>query len=189
MHLKNGVGAPRKRTVFASYAHDSATHKGNVLTFAQLLIRCGVNVVIDQLARGRQDWSSWAISQMTSADYIVVVASPEYRRAGDGNGPPMLNRGVQSETAVLRDLLHSDRSKWLPRLLPVVLPGHDISEIPLFLQPYTADHYLIDELTEKGVQELLTVIHHPEIPLPRQEMTHAWRVEVRVEVTIFPPEN
>jgi hypothetical protein len=172
-----------KRTVFASYAHDSAAHKEHVLTLAKLLIASGVAVTLDQLAKRRRDWSSWATKEMTSADYILVVASPEYRRAGDGHGPPALNRGVQYETAVLRDLLHSDRETWLPRLLPVVLPGHEISEIPLFLQPHTADHYLIDELTTYGIRELLEVINEDiTVPAPRTEIQE-WTVHVHVRIT------
>jgi hypothetical protein len=186
MHHTVGLGAPQQRTVFASYAHDSLAHKEQVLALAHLLMESGVDVTLDQLAKRRHDWSAWATSNMTSADYILAVASPEYRRAGDGYGSPTSNRGVQYETAVLRDLLHSDRQAWLPKLLPVVLPGHDIDEIPLFLQPYTANHYRIAELTEHGIQELLDVIFRSsvDIPAPRQEV-ESWRLTVRVELTVF----
>src|SRR4051812_50092424 len=87
-----------KRTVFASYAHDSAAHKEHVLTLAKLLIASGVAVTLDQLAKRRRDWSSWATREMTSADYILVVASPEYRRAGGGPAPPPPHPGGQDET-------------------------------------------------------------------------------------------
>src|SRR4051812_49978385 len=107
-----------KRTVFASYAHDSAAHKEHVLTLAKLLIASGVAVTLDQLAKRRRDWSSWATREMTSADYILVVASPEYRRAGGGPRPPPLHPGVEYETAGPRDLLHSDPGKWVPPPLP-----------------------------------------------------------------------
>jgi hypothetical protein len=68
------------------------------------------------------------------------------------------NRGVQSEAAVLRDLLHGDRSTWLPKLLPVLLPGHGVEEIPYFLQPCTANHYKVEEISAQGIEEVLRVI-------------------------------
>jgi SEFIR domain len=163
-------GSIRQRTVFMSYAHDSEEHKREVLTLAQLLVLSGVDVELDQWAGGRrQDWSSWAIIHMTSADFVLVVTSPQYKQAGDGIGVPLVNRGVQSEAAMLRDLLHGDRQEWLPKLLPVVLPGHEIAEIPYFLQPNTADHYRIEELSQEGIRELLEVINGGPVssPLPR----------------------
>ncbi|MCX2954988.1 SEFIR domain-containing protein [Lentzea sp. NEAU-D7] len=145
--------------VFVSYAHDSQEHKHAVLTFASLLTRSGIDVELDQWAVGaRQDWSAWAIQHMIQSDYVIVVASPQYRRAGDGTAPADVNRGVQSEASILRDLLHSDRAKWLPKLLPVVLPGRTIDEIPMFMQPYTSDHYVIDRITFSGVEDLLRTL-------------------------------
>lgn len=150
---------PFSPKVFVSYAHDSEDHKRDVLTLAALLMKCGVDVELDQWVVGRrQDWSAWAIQHMIQSDYVLVVASPHYRRVGDGQLLTGVNRGVQSETAVLRDLLHSDRATWLPKLLPVVLPGRNIDEIPVFLQPYSADHYQITKLTMSGIEDLLRTI-------------------------------
>jgi hypothetical protein len=54
--------------------------------------------------------------------------------------------------------LHSDRAEWLPRLLPVVLPNGSVRDIPLFLQPQIADHYLVREFTVAGAENLLRAI-------------------------------
>jgi hypothetical protein len=59
---------------------------------------------------------------------------------------------------MFRELLQSDRSKWARKLLPVVLPGGSASDIPPFLQPQTADHYLVEEMTVAGAEDLLRVI-------------------------------
>jgi hypothetical protein len=40
-------------------------------------------------------------------------------------------------------------------MLPVVLPGRSVNEIPIFLQPWTADHYLVKHLTVAGAAGLL----------------------------------
>lgn len=154
--VADGRSAP---SVFISYAHDTEEHKDDVRLLARVLEESGVAVELDQWAEGtRQDWSAWHIEQIRTAEFVVVVASPDYRRAGDGSGPPDRNRGIQSEAALLRDLLHSDRLRWVPKLLPVVLPGHRVDEIPLFLQPYSSDHYIVEEISPSGIESLLRVI-------------------------------
>ncbi|MEU5848660.1 effector-associated domain 2-containing protein [Saccharopolyspora shandongensis] len=152
------VDGPRPR-VFVSYTHDSELHKSHVLEFGTFLRKHGIDARLDRWDTDRRrDWYSWAIAEMTTADFVIVVASPVYRQLGDGNGPSDRHRGIQSEAALLRDLLHADRETWLRKLLPVVLPGHDLTGIPLFLQPYSADHYWVTELSEAGADDLLRVL-------------------------------
>ncbi|MCI2420110.1 TIR domain-containing protein [Saccharopolyspora sp. K220] len=156
--------------VFVSYTHDSEHHKKQVLEFGTFLRNTGIDARMDRWDTDRRrDWYSWAIREMTGADYVIVVASPKYRYLGDGNAASPQHRGIQSEAALLRELLHSDRETWLPRLLPVVLPGRGVNEIPLFLQPYTADHYWVTEFSESGADDLLRAITarpgHPRPPL------------------------
>jgi hypothetical protein len=146
--------------VFVSYAHESQRHQGDVLAFATFLRGQGVHAVLDLWsAHDRHDWYAWAIRELTAADYVLVVASPNYRRTGDGSAPADEHRGVQSEAAVLRDLVYGDRPGWLPKVLPVLLPGHGADEIPLFLQPNTASRYEVTSYTTEGAEDLLRVIH------------------------------
>lgn len=145
--------------VFVSYAHESAEHKEQALEFATFLREAGIAAVLDVWsAEARRDWYAWAIREMTDADFVLVVASERYRRSGDGSGPDAEHRGVQSEAALLRELVYSDRAVWLPKILPVVLPGHGIDQIPLFLQPTTASHYVLTSFTTAGAEERLRVI-------------------------------
>ena len=67
------------------------------------------------------------------ADF-VVVASPRYRATGDGNGPNTESRGVQSEAALLGELVYTNRAAWLPKVLHVLLSGRTPDHVPLFLQ-------------------------------------------------------
>ncbi|GAB3491038.1 ATP-binding protein [Amycolatopsis cihanbeyliensis] len=155
----------RAPEVFVSYAHDSATHKEQVLEFSGLLTRHGIEVRLDQWAgHGRRDWYTWAMRCITQSDFVVVVASPRYREAGDGLAAADQHRGVQTEAALLRDLLHANRPVWMPRILPMVLPGRSVEDIPLFLQPHCADHYRISELTAPGVAELVDVLRAGPVP-------------------------
>jgi hypothetical protein len=92
------------------------------------------------------------------ADFVIVVASPLCRVVGDGLVSGRSNLGGQSEMALLRELLHSDRETWTRKLLPVVLPGHTVDDIPRFLQGRTADHYRIADFSEAGAEDLLRVL-------------------------------
>ena len=151
-----GAVAPK---VFVSYTHDSPRHTQQVLDFATFLRGHGVDAVLDRWSNdARRDWYSWAIGEMTGADYVIAVASKKYRATADGLGPGDEHKGAQSEAALLRELVHGDRGRWLPKILPVVLFGHDVDEIPLFLQPNTANHYVVTALTLPGADELLRVI-------------------------------
>jgi hypothetical protein len=146
-------------TVFISYAHDSSAHNSAVLALATLLTNNGIHVEFDRWASvERRDWGAWAIGHITGSDFVIMVASLDYRRIGDGLTATLDNRGAQAETAIIRDLLHSDRAHWMRRLLPVVLPGHEVDEIPMFLQPYCADHYRVTELVDGGITDLLRAI-------------------------------
>lgn len=155
-----------------SYVHESPQHRADVLAFAGFLRSKGVDAVLDVWAdESRHDWSTWAIREMTHAAFVIVVASPTYREVGDGSGPPDRHHGARSEAALLRDLLHGERTTWTPRVLPVLLPGHDIDEVPRFLSPYSVSRYPVTEYTVDGAEDLLRVIHGKpgHVPPPIQE--------------------
>ncbi|WP_191299279.1 SEFIR domain-containing protein [Lentzea cavernae] len=157
------VGASRPSSarprVFLSYAHDDDRHRNLVSAFAAFLTRSGVDVDFDMWLTGeRQDWYAWALDRVTTADFVIVVASPRYRAVGDGTAPGEKNRGVQAEAAVLREMLYADRARWLPRILPVVLPGRALGELPTFVQAHSASHFAVREMTDAGFEELLRVI-------------------------------
>jgi hypothetical protein len=138
-----------------------------VLAFASFLRGQGVDAVLDLWSDGaRHDWYAWALREMTTAAYVIVVASAGYRAIGDGSGPAELHRGVQSEAALLRDLVYGDRSTWTPKVLPVLLPGHGVEEIPRFLSPHTASRFAVSAYTVAGAEELLRVVHRRPAHVP-----------------------
>jgi hypothetical protein len=180
--------------VFVSYVQESRQHQHDVLAFASFLRGQGVDAVLDVWsADARHDWYAWAIREMTGAEYVIVVASPMYGTVGDGSGPADRYRGVQSEATLLRDLLHGDRATWMPRILPVLLPGHGIESIPLFLSPHTHSHFRVEAYTVVGAEALLRVIHGrpghvpppvlppPELPSRSVPVPVVWRAGMPVE--------
>jgi hypothetical protein len=146
--------APR---VFVSYTHDNFRHIEAVRAFCEFLVEdCGLDVHMDRWdLDGRRDWFLWAIDQLELADFVLVIASPMCKLVGDGQMANESHRGMQSEVSVIRERLHADRVTWLPKLLPVVLKDRSAEEIPVFLQPQTADHYRVTELTVTGAEDLL----------------------------------
>ncbi|GHF49832.1 hypothetical protein FHX82_003807 [Amycolatopsis bartoniae] len=164
--------APR---VFVTYAHDSAEHKAQVLRFATFLrSRIGLDVRLDQWDdHRRRDWSLWAIEQLNEADFIVVVASPDYRSRADGTAPPDEGRGSQFESAIIRNNLTRNLSRETERVLPVVLPGCSVDDIPTFLNAYSTTRYEISEISPEAVEPLLAAITgHGQYPMPERGI---WR--------------
>jgi hypothetical protein len=150
------AGGPR---VFVSYAHDSVQHKAAVSALCRLLEDANVDVTWDENEPiARKDWNKWMTIGITRSDYVIVVASPVYRSAGLYDLDDQAHRGVQAEFRVLTSLLAESHESWEPRILPVVLPGRKVAEIPLELQPRNADHYIVPSLTTDGVAGLVRVI-------------------------------
>ncbi|MEV4053158.1 SEFIR domain-containing protein [Amycolatopsis sp. NPDC049688] len=154
------MSEPDPPKVFFSYSHDSEEHKELVRRFATFLhSRIGLEVVLDQwYDNSRIDWSLWATRNLKAADFVIVVASPLYRARADGEAPPDEGRGAQFETAIIRNKLTRDLEDGTRRVLPVVLPGRSIDEIPEFLNPYSMTRYEIAEFTDGGVADLLAAI-------------------------------
>lgn len=147
--------------VFVSYSHDNEHHKTLVREFAKFLCAMGMKVELDQWADTKRiNWSTWAEQGIANADYVLAIASPDFKRRADGHGVADDDgRGAQSEAETMRELLTARRSLWFSRMLPVVLPGRSPDEIPLFLRPHSATHYVVGEFTRTGAAELLAVLN------------------------------
>ncbi|MFG2340892.1 toll/interleukin-1 receptor domain-containing protein [Streptomyces yangpuensis] len=156
------TGSRPRRTgarVFISYAHESEDHKAAVRRLYELLRDNGLDVRFDQEGlHERRLWETWVTRQILRADFVLVIASPSYRQAGDGTLPKGTRLGLRSEYARLVNEHHRDPDTWLKKILPVVLPGRSPDEIPLSFTPWVADHYVVDSITEKGAADLLRVL-------------------------------
>lgn len=146
--------------VFISYAHDNPDHRALVIRFATVLrTELGIDAQLDSwYEHSRRDWSQWAIQQLADADFVMAIASPAFRERIDGQGDPSVGRGARFEGSILRDLLTKDQPTWVRRILPVVLPGNAIADIPQALSPYSATHYVISDFTADGLRELSTAL-------------------------------
>jgi hypothetical protein len=153
---------PTRPRVFVSYSHDDEDHKTLVRRFAEFLHKhVGLEVHLDQWADGaRIDWSRWALRQLKSADYTLAIASPMYRRRTDGDDTGRAGWGSRFEGAVLRDQVTGDNEEYTARILPIVLPGRAVEEIPQFLNPYSTTHFVVRQFQvgDDGVRSLVRAI-------------------------------
>ncbi|WP_149262445.1 CHAT domain-containing protein, partial [Actinomadura sp. K4S16] len=145
--------------VFISYAHDSDEHQESVREFWTLLRAQGIDARLDlPAAEERQDWPTWMRTEVQAADFVMVIASPEYRRAADDDAPPDERRGVRWEKRHLIKLLYRDYPTYVKRILPVVLPGRSKEEIPDFLDAETSSSFEVSEFTAAGVERLVRLL-------------------------------
>ncbi len=134
--------------VFISYAHDSAEHIERVREFWVFLRSVGIDARLDlSAAEQPQDWPVWMQEQIELARFVLVIASPAYRKRADGKAGPSEGRGVQWEAALLRDLAYADRRAAVARVLSVVLPGCSYDGIPTWLGPASHSRYEVSAYT------------------------------------------
>lgn len=152
-----GLPGPKPR-VFICYAHEDEAHKEKVRDFADLLREHGVEPRIDKDQEGpRTEWDHWALGEIRCADFVAVIASPTCRAIGDGTFEGDGHPGIRSEFGAIRNLVQRHPA-WSSHLLPIVLPGCSIDDIPMFLHPYTADHYCVEALIGTEIAPVLKTI-------------------------------
>lgn len=146
--------------LFICYGHDSDEHKASARTFARFLRFLGVEVRMDQYAGNvRQDWWMWAEREIREADYVAVLASPRCRAVGNGEGSSE-SHGMRTELTFIRELFAEDPERWTRKVLPIILPGEKLENLPYFLQPRNGTHYRIDEFSEndRNMKDLLRTL-------------------------------
>lgn len=148
----------RSPRIFICYAHEDEAHKKMVRDFADLLRDCGLDPRIDSDYEGpRQDWNHWALRQIKEADFVAVIASPTCQAVGDGTYQGKDRAGIRHELGVIINLLQMNPD-WARHVLPVILPGRSINDIPMFLRPVSMDHYPVEALIESELDTLLKAI-------------------------------
>jgi hypothetical protein len=157
------MSAPR---VFISYAHDSVEHEQSVAEFWVFLRRCGVDARLDVFAaQFPQDWPLWMEAELTQADFVLMIASPAYRRRSGAEAAPTDGRGAQWESRLLRDEFYRDQTAARNRILPVVLPGRSADELPTWVGP-SQTHFTVTDFSPDGAEPLLRYLTGQTRPMP-----------------------
>jgi hypothetical protein len=100
----------------------------------------------------------WSIREVLAADFVLVVASTACRARAEEVLPAGSGDGVPGEAAFPRDRLANDRASWQRKILPVVLPGGRVEDIPLFLTPCSSTRYEVTAFTPDGAAPLLAAL-------------------------------
>ncbi|MDH6128752.1 tetratricopeptide (TPR) repeat protein [Kitasatospora sp. GP82] len=146
----------RPPRAFISYAHDNPAHVENVRSLYQALRSNGIDAKWDlPAAEQRQNWVDWMEQELRLADFILIVASPGYRRRESGAAGPDEGRGVQWESKRIADYLYRDLRGNLRKVLPVVLPGCSADDLPSWLNPASTTVYRVSRFDLSGVEKLI----------------------------------
>ena len=87
-----------------------------------------------------------------------MVGSPTYRERAEGRAAGSVGRGVRWEARQLQELLYADVEAGTRKIVPVLLPGGEESDLPDWLDPVGGTTYRITALTSAGVEELLRLL-------------------------------
>ncbi|MDT7846136.1 toll/interleukin-1 receptor domain-containing protein [Streptomyces justiciae] len=133
--------------VFLSYAHAAAQpgHADSVLALADLLKRRGINARTDhEAAQEPQIWRLWMQEELDAADYILTVASPEYRVRAEQRRRGGVGLGVTWEGSYVLDEVYENPQTWVKRVIRVILPPYGRDDLPVFPGSASATYYRID---------------------------------------------
>ncbi|WP_405987869.1 toll/interleukin-1 receptor domain-containing protein [Streptomyces sp. NBC_00986] len=151
-----GLSAPPR--VFISYAHedDGGVHAERVRALWLLLRARGVDARLDlSAAEEPQDWALWMQGEFSAADYVLVIASPAYKRRAEGTEVLGAGEGVIWETRGIRSEVYACPATWYRRILRVVLPDGSREDLPNYLGGHTVTYYTVDPIDDTGVEKLL----------------------------------
>jgi hypothetical protein len=147
--------------LFISYAweDEDPSHHEAVRQLWIYLRENGVDARLDLPAgESRQDWALWMTNEVREARFVLIVASPAYRRRGDGLAPPTEGRGVQWEAGLIREEIYVDRTAALRKFIPVLLPGRSVADLPAWLGPTTTTHYDLTAFPAGDTERLLRLL-------------------------------
>lgn len=171
------AAGPRPPRVFISYAHedDNGAHAQQVRSLGQVLRAESIDVRLDHIdAEVSRDWTAWMRQEIETADVILVIASPAYKRQAEAD----TSAGVAYEARLLRNELVHAPADWITRILPVVLPGSTSEDLPAFLRPFS--YFVIDPITQAGADRLLQRL------VPVRQLFRSVSPQVRMTVRTVP---
>lgn len=128
-----------KRTVFVSYAHPDRPREVvkeliDFLVTQDLLVRSDFDVTTAQ--GPPEGWPRWMRHQLQSADWILVLSGPAYKRRYEGHPTPGIGLGANWEGAIITNELYMSGSM-NHRFLPLLDDTANVEVIPDDLRAYT----------------------------------------------------
>jgi hypothetical protein len=149
--------------VFISYSHDSPAHKEQVRTLAGRLREDGIACEIDQYVESPPEgWPEWMLRRVQESDFVLVIATAEYRDRFEAHTSPTVGRGSRWEGAIITQALYDSAGR-NEKFVPVVFRRGDVETIPSVL--HGATYYEMD--TRDGYERLYRrLTAQPAVPRP-----------------------
>ncbi|WP_118974078.1 toll/interleukin-1 receptor domain-containing protein [Taibaiella koreensis] len=149
--------------VFISYSWDNDAHKQWVLDLANLLIKNGIDVILDryELSAGKslQHFIENAVSE---SNRIIIVYTPNYKLKADKR-----EGGVGYEYSIINIGLYKDITGQ-GKIIPILRQGSIASSIPEFMQQFIHIDFSNDRKFSENYEELLREIYkEPKIKKPQ----------------------
>lgn len=143
--------------VFISYARGIEQHEAAVRRLRDLLRANGVDARTDLTAAEEpQDWPAWMEEQVGDADFVLVVASAEYKeRSKDAPAEGGRGRGVGWETRLIRGWSYRNQARSIKKILPVVLPDGSEDDVPEWIPVPAYTVYYVEDFTLVGAERLI----------------------------------
>jgi hypothetical protein len=148
-------------------AHEEEDWQNTVLAFTHLLCAGAIDADLD-LFHGHTatDWARFGPRAIQNSDYVLVAVSPTWRRAWDDEVEPGKSAGAVAEANTLRGLFKENRQKFLERVIPVLLPGREESDLPTELKA-TSHWVRVPTLDQQGTENLYRrLTRQPAYPKP-----------------------
>lgn len=148
--LENMPNPDGRPTALISWAHtnpgwsdeQNRQRQDHVLRLAAELRQSGIDVDLDLFHLSESvDWTRWGPQQVDGNDFVLVIVSDRWSTAWEGTGDPTRGAGAVAEADALQSLFAIDRSKFLNKVRPVLLPGATDSDIPRGLHGIPRFHF------------------------------------------------
>ncbi|MFK3985076.1 CHAT domain-containing protein [Micromonospora sp. NPDC050397] len=152
--------------ILISYAPDDAVHIDSVRDLWILLRAGGLD------ARLLDSPAEQIPSQLHSADVVLLVGSPLYREVAAADDPSDHDPGLWRAASTVREMVDGDE-KSAATLLPVLLPGGRLRDLPEFLTADTHTTHRVRTLSKRGVAALAAELRQrcgTVDPAPRHEL-------------------
>lgn len=173
--------------VFISYAHESEMLSDQVLIFSNELRSLGIDSEIDQYEEApSQGWAKWMLQQIEEADYVLIVASPNYyARSKDytSNGTGL---GAKWETTqIIQNVYESVNNN--TKYIPIFFDADNKQYILDPLRPYTYYEILNDKQKDRLIKRLLGKSDkiRPELGSQKEAEEILKPLEQKVRKTLF----
>jgi len=116
--------------VFISYSHDSEEHAKRVLSFTNLLVKDGIDCILDQYTpHPAEGWPRWMDRNITEADFVFMICTRTYYNRVMGLEETGTGPGVKWEGNLIYNKLYKNDSV-NEKFIPVLFKHEDAKYIP-----------------------------------------------------------